>query len=99
MKVKDLNYKISAKKIQKLIQEEDEKWTTNNHKYNKITCGLPVYAGNQSLSDYFTNHERKGWSSPVADYGSRSLAQLRSTLKEQHILDLRFRFEETNHPS
>ena len=42
LKAKGLDYNNSAKEIQKLLQEEDEKWTTNNYKYNKIKCGLPV---------------------------------------------------------
>jgi TusA-related sulfurtransferase len=68
-----LDYNNSANEIKKLLHEEDEKWITNNHKYNKIIYGLTVYTDNQSLSDYYINHERKRRFLPVINWGFMSL--------------------------
>lgn len=81
IKAKGFDYKNNAKEIKKLIQKEDKKWMTNNHKYNKIACMLSVYAGNSSLSDYYTNHELKHWFSPVVDCDFRGFARLKSIKK------------------
>lgn len=61
IKTKSFDYNNAAKEIQKLLPQENEKWTKNNNKYNKNNLWVTriCIAGNQSLFDYYTNQERK----------------------------------------